>query len=490
MLFIMQQVSAQPSVNFKWSNFHRVHKFSNAIYLFKTIDGYGEVMTYNKSNRSFYKVSVYDSNLNLQSHRTFYIFKNKEKLLDINYVDNKIYFITEFDMINQRKALRYRMLNTDNLSEPLFKKDLLVLTETRFNRNLSYKVQTNDSFTSVWFAVPAPSENAKKQIRYCRFNSSMKKIDDALIDLNISNQLCEILRFEAGKAGDFFIYTKEYSVRRIEQRAFAPNYKFVFYHVNSDLTSINSCELKDEIKFLEKGRLKVNNGVLEATGFFAEKTDRAKEGIWFIKYDFNISKYIKDTLIYFDQKVKSLADNGFQASITRRSNLELFYLDYFIKANATDRILVAEQFMMIPASFGSDYTYNRFYGDILLLYIDQDSGLVTAQRILKSQETYNNFGEFSSYYLDRKDTVLNFYFNDYFQKIIKRKLKPLIWHKQSSLVVCKVTQNKIEKLVLSNYKEIDGIIQVRDMIPLGAHKYLVYAFKKKRGKLGILTINQ
>jgi len=489
-LFYYQHVAAQSTVNFRWSNFQKAHKYANAIYLFKTLHGYGEVITFNRSNRSFYKVSVYDSSLRILLTKTFYVLKNKEKLLDINYFNNKLYFFTEVDLINQRKALRYRMLSTNNLSGAVLKHDLLVQNETRFNRNLNYKLQTSDSFMSVWFEVPAPSESAKKQIRYCRFNGLMKQMDDALIDLPISNELCEILRFEAIKGGEFLIYAKEYAVRRIEQRAFAPNYKFVFFHINSDLSKINACYLKDEQNFLEKGRLKMTNSILEATGFFAEKTNHAKQGIWYIKYDFKANQKLIDTLMYFDNKVKSLPDNGFQASITRRSNLELFYLDYFIKVNTSERILVAEQFMIIPASFGSNYTYNRFYGDILLLYLDENSYLVNAQRLLKSQETYNNFGEFSSYYLARQDTALHFYYNEYFQNKIKRKLKPLIWHKQSSLVVYKVTARQKEKVELANYKQVDGIIQVRDMIPLGTNSYLVYAFKKKRGKLGILTLNQ
>ena len=70
-----------------------------------------------------------------------------------------------------------------------------------------------------------------------------------------------------------------------------------------------------------------------------------------------------------------------------------------------ERMLVLEQFFLIPASFGSSYTYNRFYGDILIVYLKNNGQIKHAQRLVKAQQTFNNFGEFSSYYLERKDSV-------------------------------------------------------------------------------------
>ena len=297
-----------------------------------------------------------------------------------------------------------------------------------------------------------------------------------------------MLKVEKSVYGEFLIYTKEYLTRPIEKRGFAPNYKFVFYLANSSTDTLKSYSFKNSQVFLQNGRLKFKEGILEAIGLYTDKMEGPQRGIWYFKYNFNQQVLLFDTVHYFDRKVKSLPNNGFQTSVFRKSRIESFYLDYFIKSNSMDRIVVAEQFLIMPASVGSTYSYNRFYGDILLFYLNGRGEIYNAKRLIKAQQTFNNYGEFSSYYLERNDSVLNFIFNDHFKNFSKYESKHLIWHRQSSLILEHVGENSINKALLAGYKQIDGIIQVRDMEKISSNQYLVYAYKMKKGKLGIMKL--
>lgn len=39
--------------------------------------------------------------------------------------------------------------------------------------------------------------------------------------------------------------------------------------------------------YLQNGRLKIKEGILEATGLYTDKTEGPQQGIWYFKYNFN-----------------------------------------------------------------------------------------------------------------------------------------------------------------------------------------------------------
>jgi hypothetical protein len=279
-------------------------------------------------------------------------------------------------------------------------------------------------------------------------------------------------------------------VRPLEKRGFSPNYSFGFYLSNPDSNSLQTYHYSSNTYYLDKSRTKINNDILEATGLFASKLDGPKVGIWIMKYDFKQKIKYLDTIEYFNKATKSLPTNGFYTSIMRNSRMENFYLDYFIKLNEDERVIVTEQFFLLPASIGSSYNYNRFYGDILVLFMNKHGEINYTNRIIKAQQTYNNFGEFSSYFIERKDSILQFYYNDHFKNSEIYNYKHLVWHKHSHLALTEVSKHGKIKFSLANFKDIDGIIQVSDMLRISPNTYLVYAFKNKRSKLGKMTITR
>ena len=414
--------------------------------------------------------------------------KYKERVLDIWYYKGQLFFLTQATLTNQRVAARIRILAVEGDNSVIITEDIIVLNKNRFSRDLSFNLSRKDSSLSIWHTNPAENHDAKQSISSHIFNNEMKLIDKAIIDLPEKAELCDVLRVDDLDSDEFLIYTKEYAIRRIEKRGLSPNYKFTFYLSNPSKGTLANFTFKDEDAYLDRGRLKWNKGILEAAGLFSVKFEGPKTGIWFLRYDFNTKILISDTVQYFDKNIKSLPTNGFQASFIRNSKLESFYLDYFIKLNPNERIVVAEQFFLLPASIGSSYTYNRFYGDILVLYMDEKGQIHNAQRLIKAQQTFNNFGEFSSYYLERKDSVLKFIYNDNSRNTGKYRFKHLVWHRHSTISVAEVTKDSVYKYSISNYQLADGILQIRDMERIGTDTYLVYANKKKKGKLGIMRI--
>ncbi|MFM9945806.1 MAG: hypothetical protein ACKVQB_11310 [Bacteroidia bacterium] len=488
---LIPSVLSQTKASFRWSEFQKVNKYSQAVFIFKYDNGYGVIIKSDpKFNANLYKfrLSIYDENLKFKRNSTIGINKYKERVIDIWSHKNQIYFLTQIELPLQRVAARLRIFKTTNVTDSVISHDIILLTKTHFDRNPSFHIGRKDSSVSIWYSNPPEKEDASQSITSLTYTLEMKPLDKAVIDLPKKAELCKVYRVENLESGQFLIYTKEYAVRPIEKRGFSPNYQFVFYVSNPNTTTLKYRVLKNEEAYLERGRLKWNKGILEATGLFTYKLEGPKMGLWYFKHDFNSNTLLMDTIQPFNKDIKSLPTNGFQSSLMRYSRLESFYLDYFIKLDSSRRIIVAEQFFLLPAAIGSSYTYNRFYGDIMLLYLNAQGEIYQGKRLIKAQQTYNNYGEYSSYYLERKDSVLQFFFNDHYKNRNFYRYKHLVWHRQSSLVLQEVTQNRVIKTTLALYNQVDGILQVRDMLPLSPGHYLVYANKNKKGKLGVMKL--
>ena len=481
-------LKGQKSVAFQWSDFYRVPKYAQAYLTFQHATGYGVVIKLNQNLR----INLFDTQLQWIGSRSIDLLKTKESLIDIHYHHNAIYVLTSVDITNQRQVLRAHKIKTDSLLVPDQYTDLIHLKENRFNRDIDFHVLPVSSGINVWHIVPPEFDDAFQAIEYSSFNFEFKRIDHAIIDIPVKNDLCDVLKIELTDQKQFLIATKQYAVRPIEKRGFLPNYKYVFYIADPGNQKLRQCEFSNKNIYPDRGRMKWTDGVFEATGLFSEKSDGLKPGYWYIKYDFNTSSSKIDTIHYFSKYVKELPNNGFKYSISRRSSLETMFLDYFIKDRQNQRIMVAEQYYLMPATFGSTYTYNRFYGDILILFLDSNSAVFNAKRLIKAQQTFNNFGEYSSYYLERKDGLLRFFYNDHTanRKQKKDKIQHLVWHKHANLCVSIVSSDIQKTYYLANFKQSDGIIQVRDMLEISKNKYVVYARKGKKSKLGIMELTE
>lgn len=493
-LLVFNNAFAQHKASFTWSDFEKVDKYSQTVFTYNDDKTYGLLLKYSPTfhnKLSKFEVKIYDKTLKIYCKKHFVINKYKERVLEIWYAKNRIYFITQIDLANQKVGVRLRIIDCDNSNKEIVSEDIIVLVKNHFNRNLDFHLVKKDSSVAIWHTNILESAEKKQSISYLSYSLEMKLLDKAIIDLPEKAELCKVIRVDDVDSGKFLIYTKEYAVRPLEKRGFAPNYKFVFYLANPSKESSIFIAFKSDVVYLDRARLKYKNEILEATGLFSDKLDGKqpgpKLGIWYFRYDFNKHITAIDSIQYFDKTIKSLATNKFQSSLMRNSKFEAFYVDYFIKLNSKERILVAEQFFLLPASIGSSYTYNRFYGDILLLFLNEKGEIRKGKRLLKAQQTYNNFGEFSSYYLERKDTMLRFFYNDNSVNG-EDNFKHLVWHKQSCLTLNEVSANSENKYNLANYSEIKGIIQVRDMLEISPNQYLVYAYHKKKGKLGIMKL--
>lgn len=480
---------AQSKASFHWGNFKKINKYSHALLLFEQSSGYGSVVKYSKGEKTGIILNVYDSNLKFTASKSLVFANNKEKLMHVRFYNQRVYILTHANLPNMQFALRIREINIDSLDKPLNFNSPILFTETRFSRGVQFHIDFNDTLLGIWCVNPVDVENVPKSVTYITFNPRMQQINKAIIELPISDHLCEILKIEEIDQSNFIVSTKEYAIRPIEKRGFSPNYWFNFYLVKPNSNSIKSIIFNNKKLFPSKGKIRYQNGLLEATGFFASQPNETKQGIWYLKYDFKTSIILIDTLYYFDKKTKSLPNNGFNSRILKSSKLESLFIDYFISLEDDVEILVAEQFFLIPASLGSSYTYNRLYGDILILYITKNGEIDHAQRLIKTQNTYNNFGEFSSYYLERKDSVLHLMFNEHYKNENSEKQKHLVHHKHSNLIMTRVTKTSVHRLTLTTYKGADGIIQARDLTKIANDKYLVYARKKKQAKFGIMTLN-
>ncbi len=482
---------AQPTARFTWSAYQKTDKYSQAVYIFKYEQGYGAVVKTDVRFRHKYadfEASVYDKDLQKVKSRSWRMNKNLETILNIWQNGEMIYCLTQVDLPNQRVALRLRSIPFLDASLPMDQKEIVVLNLSHYRQKMTFYAYKKDSSVRIWYTNAIEERNAKQVVTHLKFSLDMNLRDKALLELGANAELCKVYKVDEVEGDQFMVYAKEYKVRAEEQRGFSPNYTFTFYLVDPNRQSFKSLSLDNRETYLERGRFRYEKGVLEATGFFTEKIYAYKSGIWWFKYDFKTDSLHSDTAIYFGQDVKNLPNNGFRMSIFRSSLMELFYLDYFVKLNNNRRMLVAEQYTILPASVGSAYTYNRFYGDILLISTESDGSIYEAKRLIKAQETFNNFGEFSSYAVTRHDTAFYFYFNDHIKNKNQEFEKHLVWSKRSKLEMLKVNPSNTESFTLGTYADLGGIIQVRDMLDLGNETFLVYARKKKKSKLGVMHV--
>ncbi|NUM32054.1 MAG: hypothetical protein HUU47_06990 [Bacteroidetes bacterium] len=475
-------VFSQPAVKFEWSEYSRVKKYSQNIFLSKTNSDYVSII----KNGSKYTIIKYDSSLKITKEHNFNLSKNRERIIGIWIWNYKIYFLTQYELKNQKVAVKSRVFEINDLR--IFKSDfLMILDKNRFSRNIAYRLLEGDSTIEIYHTKVYESNDENFSLIYTTFSKDLKLLDKAVFEIPVKYTLCEVLKAEKHD-NNIFLFTKQYNVRPIERRGLSSNYYFGFYVANPSNETLEKYLLKYENLYLDGGRAKYKNGKNEAAGFFSDTYKGGKVGFWYLNYDFTNFKKIKDTLVYFDKKTKELPSNGFHKSVFKQYNFESFIVDYLVKANNEKNILIAEQFMLIPASFGSAYTYNRFYGDILILYFDKNLNIYNSQRIVKLQQTFNNTGEFSSYYIERYDSILYFFYNDNINSIFKKTPHQLVWHKHSCLALVKASESKNESFILADYAAIGGIIQVRDIVEIGQNQYLVYARMKNKTKIGIMKL--
>lgn len=478
--------TAQTGVKFHWGAFQKIPKYAQSVFQFSDSFGCGTVVKMNEKMeiRFFTKSLLYRGTVRL------WIQKSKETIKSLYHFQNKICIVTQTDAEHQKLLLRVYTIRTDSINIPVASRDLISLRENRFNRNIQFHIEWTKDGLEVWYPVPPEHSESRQTIRYQKFNHGLTVSDEALIELQTDNRLTEVWMVEPITEGRFLLYVKEFHIRPVEQRGFTPNYDFIFYISDPGLSSLQKCVFSNRNLYPERGKIKYHNGILEASGLFREKTEGPKSGYWFFSFDFNKMEKRMDTAVFFSPEIVNLPHNGFRYSVSRRSPMETFYLDYFIRENEGKKLLVSEQYHLMPATFGSAYTYNRFYGDILLLYLDSTAAVTGASRVLKAQQTFNNFGEFSSYLLERSDSNFRIFYNDHCgnQNRRKRKLSHLVWHKQSCLVLHEFSEHRAQTHYLSCYTQSDGILQVRDLLEVDKNKYLVVARKGKRLKLGWMQI--
>jgi hypothetical protein len=482
---MMHVVFSQSTSNFKWSSLQKMHKYASSFLQFSYKDGYGCVVKYNQN----IKVLLFNKKLDYTGSTRINLLKNKEKLIDMWFDGNTVYILSHLDQSEQKVSARIHHIEIDSGTFKTGITDLIQVQTNRFSRDVEFHLRKADTTMMIWYCQPAINDNSNQSIMALTYKYNLEMKDQALIELNTNYQLCQVLKLEPIDSGRFIVATKEFRIRPIDVRGFETNFKYVYYRVDPSLQETKFCKFENRDLIPDKGRFKYKNGKFEAAGLFADKSDGPKLGYWLLRYDFQNKQQLVDTFIYFNSLVKNLPNNGYVYTITKRSPLELLFLDYYIKLDSVNRLLVLEQYAVLPAPVGSSVTYNRLYGDLVFLHLNVDGEIYQASRLTKLQETYNNYGEFSSYYMELVDGNYKIFYNDHYLNHQKNGTPHLVWHRHSRLTLATLNNNKLNYSYLADYRNINGIIQVRDMVKLNANQYLVFAKKHNKGKIGIMTLN-
>ncbi|MCB9251258.1 MAG: hypothetical protein H6605_02225 [Flavobacteriales bacterium] len=435
------------------------------------------------------KTVLYDTNF---QNSTFSIYKFKKKthtLLDIKAYKSHVFFFFQKKLDLNTKTLKIVRINTDSLNKKPDEFDILTLAENRFARDLDFRLKLKKDRFEVWYSDAPGSEDKPCFLIHSVFDYSLKRLVKNEVQLPVEHRLASILNCTFPADSFLFINTKEYEIRKIEKRGFNSNYKFVFYRYHTYSDSLDKVIPEIRQVYADKGRMAIQDQLLCASGYFSSKFEGPKDGFWFLKYDFKNQILIIDTAYFFDKRIRSLPENGYNYSLLKRSPFEGMYMDYLLEHSNGNFVSVSEQYFLIPASFGSTHTFNRFYGDLLIVYTDKNGLLKKAYRIPKAQETYNNFGEFSSYYIAKNDSALTFIFNTHKKNKEHWKHKHLVRHKQSFLIYLRMDPKNLERRPLSGYDEMEGILQIRDAEEISPNRLLVYARKGRKARLGVLKLN-
>lgn len=403
-------------------------------------DGFYTLSTWNNRNVG----SLFGGNRNAPVFTVDYFSNNLKKIetkkIDFSDMTEKRDFESLFQMKNNRfylftsylnsareNVLEARLMKPRTLALSSNQKELHRLSYKGYSKNNSgsygFKMSRDSSRLLVYYNLPY-EKKASEKFGFKVYDQFLKPVWDKEITLPYTDELFNLVQIRLDDKGDLYVIGKVFRDRLKDRAQGRPNYDYVVIAYRNNGKEKEEYEIKLADKFVTDVQITVDeSGNIICAGFYSELGFGGIKGTFYATVDAETKTMTKGSFKEFDvgfivEGERNSASK--QKQVARgKETLTNYFLDELIRKESGGAILIAEQFYeRIINSTNTNGNFTRsytkyFFNDLIIVSIDAKGEIEWAKKIDKNQETINDNGFYSSYYVGIKDDQLYVLFNDH-----------------------------------------------------------------------------
>ncbi len=255
------------------------------------------------------------------------------------------------------------------------------------------------------------------------YNSSMDEVLNKTIKLPLVEREFSIIQYEAMKDGNTIVMLAKLKPNdeRSSRRRGPVMYQYSILIYDVELNSVKNYPVNVLKLIPQNAMFGINerDKVIDVMGFVAKKGKFDYTGVFHERFDMKTKEWAvvdrKTTYLTID-KTKL---RYFRAPhlTHQRENIYNYQLRDLVYLGTGEPVLIAEHYNEYLDSIvdprTKEVSYNNYYryGDILLAKVDRENKFEWMVRLPKSQYSYNDFGDYSSFGLSVVGEKLKLYYN-------------------------------------------------------------------------------
>ncbi len=347
------------------------------------------------------------------------------EFLEMYYLDGKlIMFTTVTNESLKRKTLYMQEVNKTGKivgeSKPIGRL-------TNQNIVVDFNVQLTEDKEKMFVYYYRPFQKYNEEPFFLKiYDSDMEEVLNKTVKLPLVDRQFEIIQYRV-MTGDIVMLAK-IKPKEERRRSRGPDvfeYSVLIYNV--ELSKITDYSVTVEKYVPQNAVFGVNekDNFLDVMGFMAKKNKFEYSGIYHERLDLETKEWApvdrKTTYHTFERN----EERDFRAlHLTERwDQMYNYKLRDIVYLSTGDPVMISEHMnvwkdsIVDPQTKEVEYNYYYKYNDILAGKIDRENNFEWIKRVPKSQESYNDYGEFSSFAKSVIGEKIKFYYNDHRKNI-------------------------------------------------------------------------
>lgn len=341
--------------------------------------------------------------------------------------DNRFYLFSSYLNSERENVLEARLMKPKTLELSSNQKELHRLSYQGYRKSNSgsygFKMSRDSSKLLVYYNLPY-EKNASEKFGFKVYDQFLKSIWEKEITLPYTDELFNLVQIRLDDKGDLYVIGKVFRDKLKNRSQGRPNYDYVVIAYRNNGTEKEEYEIALADKFVTDVQITVDeNGNIICAGFYSELGYGGIRGTFYATVDAGTRTMTKGSFKEFDV---GFIVEGERNSASKQKQVERgketltnYFLDELIRKADGGAILIAEQFYeRIINSTNTNGTFTRsyvkyFFNDLIIVSIDSKGDIEWAKKIDKNQETINDNGFYSSYYVGVNGDQLFVLFNDH-----------------------------------------------------------------------------
>ena len=382
-----------------------------------------------------YYIDKLDENMNLVYSAKVNLILNGKKLRferAIIFGDRLFILTTYIDEALFRKYLYYQELDTEKLSainEPVKIGEIVLNPDANFKKNkilIEYspdKTKLLVLFDLYW----AVSEKEHFSLHIFDSNFTGTRVDE--VELPYSEKLFQIETIKLDNSGNIYVLGKLYFNFKREKQNGAPNYKLLLLQYEPGKDQPSEYEFNPGDVFLREISVLLKENEIICTGFYRTNKKRDINGCFVATVNRPSGEINQAKLDFGETEFKNMYERS--VILQPDGSIALIAEQFKLKGGASVGVPIPNT----SASFSNNkYIYN--YENIVVVSISPDQKLNWTIEITKAQETKNDSGFYSSFYLLPTQNKLLFFYNDFGSFIKAKRPKAFKADVDKSMAVC------------------------------------------------------